>query len=187
MSWLVWAVVGLVAVGGALYLGVTSGTKQVYVADVDLPAYHQLTQDDLELKAVDRRRLPRDAVPESGRDGLLGRYTTRAVKQGQPLRTDSCGPRLPSGAIMASTVALPWTAETSLGGQLARGDQVKVLFSPNEMPSSSAGSVVDALVLDLISGSSVVLAVRPADVATIATHRGSSTLSIARVAAYAGS
>lgn len=132
MSWLVWTVVGLVAVGGALYLGITSDTKQVYVADVDLPAYHQLTQDDLELKAVDRRRLPHDAVPESGRDGLLGRYTTRAVKQGQPLQTNSCGPRLPSGAIMASTVALPWTAETSLGGQLAKGDQVKVLFSPNE-------------------------------------------------------
>jgi Flp pilus assembly protein CpaB len=187
MSWLVWAVVGLFTAGGALYLGLTSGSKRVYVADVDLPAYHQLTQDDLELKAVDRRRVPRDAIPESGRDGLLGRYTTRAVKQGQPLQTDSCGPRLPSGAIMASTVALPWTAETSLGGQLTKGDEVKILFSPNEMPSVSTGPVVDALVLDLISGFSVVLAVRPADVATIATHRGSSTLSVARVAAYAGS
>ncbi|MEV4260554.1 SAF domain-containing protein [Kribbella sp. NPDC049584] len=187
MSWLVWVAVVLVAVAGGLYLSLTSGTTQIYVADVDLPAYHQLTQDDLELRAVERRRLPPDAVPESAREGLLGRYTTRAVKQGQPLRTDSCGPQLRTGAIASAIVAMPWTAETSLGGQLARGDQVKVLFSPNEESTPEAHHIVDALVVDLISGSSVVLSVRPAEIALFAAQRGSSTVSIVRVGAYHGS
>ena len=72
--------VALATVAGLSYLTFTSGTKGVYVAAVDLPTYHQLTQADIRLMPVDRRPVPSGAAHESDRDTLLGRYITSAVR-----------------------------------------------------------------------------------------------------------
>ena len=167
-------------------LTITSGTEYVYVADVDLPAYHQLTQDDLRLVGVDRRRVPADAVRERDRDTLLDRYTTTNLRQSQPVQLSQLGPRLPAGAIGSFVVALPSTPETTVGGRLARGDRVDVLLSANELVQSAATRLTGVLVLDVVDGpdASVVVAVAPRGVDELAARRGSSMVIVVRTRAY---
>lgn len=182
--------VALVTVAGVLYLTLTSGTERVYVAAVDLPAYHQLTQADLRLMPVDRRQIPPDAVPERDRDMLLGRYTTTALRQDQPLHINLLGPRLPIGAIECSIVALPWNPETNLGGRLARGDRVDILLSPNGPAQGLilGRRIAGVLVIDLVDGpnASVIVAMTQADVDEFMAGRGSSTVFVARTRPYVG-
>lgn len=183
-------VVALVAVAGVLYLTLTSGTEGVYVAAVDLPAYHQLTQADLRLTPVDRRRIPPGAVSERDRDTLLGRYTTTALRQDQPIQINVVGPRLPIGAIESSIVALPWNPETSMGGRLARGDRVDILLSPNgpALGPTLGRRIGGVLVLDLVEGSnaSVIVAMTQADVDEFMAARGGSTVLVVRTRPYVG-
>lgn len=180
--------VALVAAAGLSYLTFTSGTEAVYVADIDLPAYHQLTQDDIRLAAVDRRRVPPDSVHEGDRDRLLGRYTTIAVQQDQPFQINLVGPRLSIGAIKSSIVAIPWSPETSIGGRLARGDQVDILLSPNQPAKDAppARRIAEVLVLDLVDGpnASVIVAMAPTDVDELMARRGSSTVLVVRTRPY---
>jgi len=186
VSWVVLALVAVVAAAGVTYLTITSGTEYVYVADVDLPAYHQLTQDDLRLVGVDRRRVPADAVRERDRDTLLDRYTTTNLRQSQPVQLSQLGPRLPAGAIGSFVVALPSTPETTVGGRLARGDRVDVLLSANELVQSAATRLTGVLVLDVVDGpdASVVVAVAPRGVDELAARRGSSMVIVVRTRAY---
>ena len=183
--------VALATVAGLSYLTFTSGTEGVYVAAVDLPAYHQLTQADIRLMPVDRLQVPSGAVHESDRDTLLGRYITTAVRQDRPLQINLVGPRLPIGAIESSIVALPWNSETSMGGRLARGDRIDILLSPNEPPQdppTSALRIPGALVLDLVYGpsSSVIVTMTRSDVDKLMTGRGSSTIVVVRTRSYVG-
>jgi hypothetical protein len=190
VSRLILLVVALITVAGVLYLTLTSGTEEVYMAAVDLPAYHQLTQADLRPMAVDRRTIPPGAVTERDRDTLLGRYTTTALRQDRPLQLDMVGPRLPIDAIESSIVALPWNPETSMGGRLARGDRVDILLSPNGPAQGPilGRRIAGVLVLDLVDGpnASVIVAMTQADVDEFIAARGSSTVLVARTRPYVG-
>lgn len=175
-------VVGVLALFGVGYLTVTSGTEEVYVAAVDLPAYRQLTQADMRMLAVNRRDVPDDAVRD--RNALIGRYTLSATDADRPFHTGSLGPRLPRRAIQSAIVALPATPETTLGGRLARGDRVDVLLSREDEPAASA-QLTDVLVLDIVN-SAVVVTTTSLNAAAFATARGTSTIVVVRTSPYAG-
>lgn len=174
--------VGILALLGVGYLTITSGTEEIYVAAGDLPAYRQLTQADVRRLAVNRRDVPDDAVRD--RNALIGCFTLTATDADQPFRTGSLGPRLPARSIKPAVIALPATPESTLGGRLARGDRVDVLLSREDGPAGGT-RLVNVLVLDIVN-SAVVVATTPADAATFATARGSSTIVVVRTNPYAG-
>ena len=178
----------LVAAAGLSFLTFTGGTDEVYVAAVDLPAYHQLTQADIRLMPVDRRQVPPGAVHE--RDTLLGRYTMTAARQDQPFQISLVGPRLQIGPRENSIVALPSSPETTVGGRLARGDRVDILLSPNSAAkdAASARRIVGVLVLDLIDGpnAAVIVAMTQWEVNELMAGRGNSTVIVVRTQPYLG-
>ncbi|MGH8614771.1 MAG: SAF domain-containing protein [Gammaproteobacteria bacterium] len=185
VSHAIFIVVALIAAGGVAYLNFTSGAEEVYVADVDLPAYHQITERDVEIKPVDRHQLPADAVRD--RDTLLGRYTLASIRQDQPFQSGQLGPRLPDAIIDKPIVALPWSPETTIGGRLARGDRVDILLSSNNIGAQAAGSkLTNVLVLDVIDGknAAVIVAISASSIGELAAARGSSTIVVVRVRPY---
>lgn len=181
-------IVALVALVGVGYLTFTSGNEDVYVAAVDLAAYHQITQTDIRVRTVNRRDIPDDALRT--RDALLGRYTLTSTSAERPFQVARLGPRLPDRSIAAAVVALPATPETTLGGRLARGDRVDVVLSPNELTERSGvgDRLTNVMVLDLIEGENpaVVVTVDPSAALILAKARGSSTVSLIRTVPYSG-
>lgn len=187
VSHAIFVLVALIAAGGVAYLSFTSGAEEVYVADVDLPAYHQITERDVEIKPVDRHQLPADAVRD--RDALLGRYTLASIRQDQPFRSGQLGPRLPDVTIIdKAIVALPWSPETTIGGRLARGDRVDILLSSNNNPGAQAAGLrlTNVLVLDVIDGknAAVIVAIPTSSIDGLAAARGSSMIVVVRVRPY---
>ncbi len=189
LSSMILVAAGLFGVGGVVYLIFTSGTSLVYVAGVDIPAYHQIVQADLRLAPVDRRKTPPDAYAADQRDVLVGRYTTTAVHQDKPFRAEELGPRLPLNSLRDSVLALPMTSETTLGGRLARGDLIDILLSANGSDDGArrpGQRIAGARVLDLTAGpnAAVVVEVTSTSVTQFVAVRGSSTLTVARTRAY---
>jgi Flp pilus assembly protein CpaB len=187
VSHVIFVVVAFIAVGGIAYLSFTSGAEEVYVADGDLPAYHQITERDVEIKLVDRHRLSADAVRD--RDTLLGRYTLASIRQDQPFQSGQLGPHLPEATITdKAIVALPWSPETAIGGRLARGDRVDILLSSNNNPGAQAAGLklTNVLVLDVIDGknAAVIVAIPASSIDGFAAARGSSTIVVVRVRPY---
>jgi Flp pilus assembly protein CpaB len=178
-------VVAVAALIGIGYLTFTTGTEDVYVAAMDLPAYHQITQADLRVWPVQRHDVPDGAV--RSRDALLARYTLTAMRAERPFQLTALGPRLPERSIVSAMVALPSTPETTLGGRLARGDRVDVVLSPNDH-SGVGQRLTDVLVLDVIDGANaaVVVTVDQPAALTLAAARGSSTITVIRRVPYAG-
>jgi len=178
----------LLAAAGVAYLVLTSGNEEVYVADVDLPAYHQIAQSDVRVKSVDRADVPADAVRE--RATLVGRYTLTATSQDQPFQVTKLGPLLPEQSLQGPITALPSSSETTMGGQLARGDVVDILLSRNGTadPPLTNRKVSGARVLDIIEGpkAAVIVAITPLSIEDLMAARGSSTVVVVRVQPYAG-
>lgn len=182
--------VSVLALIGTAYLTSGENRTEIYVAAVDLPAYHQLTQADVRKKSVSARDLPESATTE--RDALLGRYTLSYTRQEEPLRLNHLGPRLDPQAISGSILALPANSETTLGAQLGRGDIVDVLLSPKSetaigQPATSR-RIDGILVLDTTPppNKALIVAVDPTMTDDLLVARGYSMVSIIRVRAYAG-
>lgn len=131
---------------GAFYLRANAGVD-IVTADTDLPAFHQITKDDLQDRTVARNRIPDDAVTDP--DALTGRYTTGPHRQGQPFRRTGLGPRLPEGELGSLTVtALPATAAHALNGRVVPGDRVQLLLHPEQQDAQSL-ILAGVLILDL--------------------------------------
>lgn len=182
--------ISVLALLGAAYLTFGENRTEIYVAAVDLPAYHQLTQADVRKKSVSARELPEGATTE--RDALIGRYTLSWTMQEEPLRLNQLGPRLGPQAISGSVLALPANSETTLGARLGRGDIVDVLLSPqSDMaidPPATSRRIGGVLVLDTTPppNEALLVAVDPTMIDDLLVARGQSMVSIIRVRAYAG-
>jgi Flp pilus assembly protein CpaB len=178
LSLVIWLVVGTIGAGGILYLTFDRETETVYVAARDLPAYHQLTPDDLRLRAVRAHGVPDDAVHDQR--VLLNRYTLAPIERDRAYELAHLGPRLAAGSLTGPVMAVSASAETTMGGRLARGDQVSIV-TPNTR-------ALDALVLDVVSGpnAALILQVSPASTAGVASVRSSNAPVIVRTRPYFG-
>ena len=169
----VWAFVLVLVAGafGALYLQLASDvqvTVTVWVSRADLPAFHQLTTDDVELESVAADRAPRTAI--RWRDQLVGRYTLTRVRGGEALRHERVGPIVRPGAIGRSLIlGIEATRSATIGGRLERGVVADLLLAPRvSRRAQKPVTLRDVLVLDVIpagsavGGSTVVVAVDPA-------------------------
>jgi len=179
LSLVVWLVAGVIGAGGVLYLVVDSDTEVVYVAAHDLPAYHQLTRDDVRMTAVRTREVPDDAIRDQR--VLLDRYTLAPIQRNRPYGQARLGPRLAPGSLAGPLVAVSAAPETTMGGRIARGDQVDVVMSETRLR--------DVLVVDLVDGpkAAVILQIPASEVADVAPVRGENGLVIVRTRPYSGS
>lgn len=178
----------VIAVGGLLYLTLTHNTEDVYVAAHDLPAYHQIVEDDIRLSPLPSGSLPNDSVRE--RDVVLGRYTLATVRQDRPFQRSGLGPKLAIGSLDAPLLALKADAETTMGGRMALGDRVDVLFSAlNVSVPQATRRLTNVLVVDIVDGSNgaVIVAVNPSQEDDLAAARGASTVLFVRIRPSAGS
>ena len=173
-----------VLTGGLAYLLLTSGTEVVYVANRDLPAYHQITQEDVRRFPVDRGQIPDDAVRD--RDVLLNRYTLVATLQDHPFRKGQLGPKLAPNSLSTPIFALAANGQTTIAGRLARGDRVDVIASSSSRPNIRLTQV---LVVDVVDGpnAAVVLGVTETQSAELAAAADATTIRIIRVQPYVGS
>jgi Flp pilus assembly protein CpaB len=139
----------LASAAGGLYLWRGIGTRPVYAAAVDLPAFHQVGVSDVRLTQVRSSRLPAHAT--SDRNDLLGHYTLGAIRQDHPFDVDHLGPVVPAGALDGQLVTgLTASAAEVGGGTFARGDRIDILLSSTESAVSSQNSVLkQVLVLDV--------------------------------------
>jgi Flp pilus assembly protein CpaB len=178
LSLVVWLVVGLIGAGGVAYLVLDKDTEVVYVAARDLPAYHQLTRDDVRMTTVRARDVPQDAIRDQR--VLLDRYTLAAIRRGQPYGQARLGPRLAAGSLAGPLVALRADAETTMGGRITQGDRVDVVMSES--------TIRDALVVDVVDGpnAAVILRVPASEVADVAPVRGDDGPVIVRTRPYSG-
>jgi Flp pilus assembly protein CpaB len=176
LSLVVWLVAGVIGASGVLYLAFNTDTEVVYVATRDLPAYHQLTQNDLRLTVVRARGVPDDAIRDQ--HVLLDRYTLGPIERDRPYERARLGPRLAAGSLTGPLIAVSAAAETTMGGRLARGDRVDVVMPETSLP--------DALVVDIVDGpnAAVILQVSAANVAGVAPVRGSDGPVIVRTRPY---
>jgi hypothetical protein len=124
-----WLVVVAACVVGALYLWKGVGTRFIYAAARDLPAYHQITERDVRRVPVRSSESPEKSTVD--REALLDRYTLGPVAQDKPFDTSKVGPVLsPRRLARARIVGLGASHADVIGGRLARGDRVNLLF-PN--------------------------------------------------------
>jgi len=177
-------VVATVLAGGLTYLLLTSGTEVVYVANRDLPAYHQITQEDVRQFPMNRGQIPDDAVRD--RDVLLNRYTLVAILQDHSFQKGQLGPKLPPNSLATPIFALAANGQTTIAGRLARGDRVDVIVSSSSRPNLRLTQV---LVVDVVDGpnAAVVLGVTETQSTELTAATGATTVGIIRVQPYVGS
>lgn len=133
---------------GALYLWRGVAPVPVYTAARDLPAYHQVREQDLRRDDVRPSELPDQVF--TVREALLGRYTLSALRQDAPFDSAKMGPILPTPALDGEhVVGLPGSRSDVLGGRLARGDRVDLLLSPREAGEPPGARLRNLLVLDV--------------------------------------
>lgn len=184
VSWLVLALVAVVALAGFLFLRAYPGNQLVWVAAADLPAFHQIAEPDI--RPADKRRsdLPSKAV--TNRNDLVGHYTLGPVEQGKVLTT-RVGPQLASGSLQRlRPVAINAGSETTLAGQLAAGDNVDLILSSTSADETSKSVTIrDLLVLDVPPARGLVLGMTTADELGLESGYGSSHLLVVRTGTYA--
>lgn len=175
-------VLGLAALG-ILYLATSEQDREVYTAAADLPAFHQIREEDLRLAAVPKKDLPARAV--TLRESAIGRYTLSPVLQDAPLTTDRLGPQLTPGALVAtSIIGVEARVRTTAGGTLARGDRVD-LFRPASTIGDKTWTLTNVLVLDIRGGpEALVLALAPDQKSEVGSIPAADRLLVARVSAY---
>jgi Flp pilus assembly protein CpaB len=160
----------------------------VYVATWDIPAYHQIVERDVRRTRVNANEMPTGTVRD--RDVLLGRYTLTPLGQDKPYTRAKLGPVLPSGALEGlGLVAFEASAETTLGGNLARGDRVDVLLSVTDPASASgSGKLNGVLVLDIratgTANQALVLALTTRNQKALLTRLGRSRIMVVRTSPY---
>ena len=143
-----WLSVLTLGITGAVYLQSNDDSAEVWVADVALPAFHQITSDDLQLRRIDRSNDDPQFFTTAEKDSLVGAYTLTRVEQGSPLEASVLGPRLPPNSMDGLAVALDYSAETTLAGRLSRGDVADLYILDS---SKETRVVAGVLVLDIES------------------------------------
>jgi len=138
----------MVCVGGGWFLWHHDRvTREVYVATMDLPAYHQITPTDVRRTHVRSAEVPRHATADP--NTLVGHYTLAAARRDRPLSLDRLGPRLPVDALSKHlVVGLPASTAEIGGRALGRGDRIRILLSSTSAEEPRNGSV-RAIVLDV--------------------------------------
>jgi Flp pilus assembly protein CpaB len=177
----------LVCIGGGVYLWWGVGSREIYAAAVDLPAYHQITQADVRLTPVRSSDVPPDATAD--RDDLIGHYTLSEVRQDRPFHVDQLGPELTAGALNGQRIAALTASATEVGGGiLRRGDRVDVLLSSTASVENPRNGILrQVLILDLRSDDKqavLVLALSTGDEETLLTAGGTARIFVARVASH---
>jgi Flp pilus assembly protein CpaB len=185
LSTLVIGVVVLLAGAGFFYLRSANRLVTVYAAVTDLPPYQQIRRSDIAQIRIPTGAAPANAIVE--RAELLDHYTLQAIAPNEVFSEHLLGPKLTPGALHGLVfVALSSTSETSLGGQLARGDRVDILLSPTaaSVPARS-GKLADAIVVD-VRRNAVILGITAANENLLQDSLGTSRLVLVLVRAYPG-
>jgi Flp pilus assembly protein CpaB len=187
----------VIGVGGTAYLATRSRTPKphvalayAYTAARDLPAFHQIVEEDVRKSLLPRSSLPKAAVTD--RDALLGHYTLDPVGQDTPIDASRLGPMLPVGALKSAVVTgLPASSADVMQGGLSRGDEVDVVLSPRVPSRSTGGATLQhVLVVDVRPTSTkppdydVIIAMSPKDESQLRMAGGMSQVFFVRVTAY---
>lgn len=192
------AVVLALGAGGAAVMAVKSYSETVpaIVAVRDIPRFARLEADMLAVRDVPKASLPEDVVREPGQPvpsidvrSLVGRYTGVEVLRGDVLRQAHLAEVRGERGLMAARVsslgdgslrafAVPYTAETAVGGEVREGDRVDIIASVKiDAPSGQVGvgKIVARNVLVLSAtkpagenSGVLVLALRPPEIEDIA-------------------
>jgi len=187
VSFVLLALVFVIGFGGFLYLSISREAHEIYVADRDLPAYHQIVEADLRRTTV--TAMPVNAI--QSREVLLGRYTLVSIAQDEPYSREALGPVLRQGALdNLGLVAFQSSAETSLAGNLARGDRVDVLLSATDASATQTSArLAGVLVVDVRQTDNakfaLILAVSSDDQKVLLMGLGTSRLIVVRTRVYA--
>lgn len=116
----------LAAAGGSWFLRRHSQSINVPVAVRGLPAYTQISRNDLKYVVRSSYELPRDVIvkPET----LDGRYLRQPIAAGRAIRSSQLVPRTPVSSPVQPTVAIPLDATPALtfGGRLRSGELVSL-------------------------------------------------------------
>jgi hypothetical protein len=185
-----WLLVLLACAGGGIYLWRGIGTREVYGADIDLPAYHQIAQSDVRKIRLRSTDVPNHAT--DNRNDLIGRYTLGEVRQDRPFETDNLGPIL-TGVELSKLriVGLPASAADTNGGTLARGDRIDILLSSTAVNGGAHSATLSGVVVidvrpdDNQSGKFVLMSgLSVADEAKLLSAGGTARIFILRVAPY---
>jgi hypothetical protein len=146
----VWYVVLAVALGlvGAKYLAFDA--PKVWIAKRDLPAFHHLTEQDLELRTLRLESLKGNTILSSV--PIVGRYTLFKVSRGQTLNNDQLGPALKGPVIDHSALmGIQLPASSLLSGRLERGDIIRIILASKQSQGDKASPKVveNVVVLDI--------------------------------------
>lgn len=177
----------MVGIVGTVVLVVRSDTRDVLIASRPIPAYHQLTEADFDVYPMPVRRIEEGAVESM--DTVVGRYLTTPLNRQEPVSTVDLGPKLDPNVVSGPVVAFPVSPESTLGGQITRGDRAVAIVETGNDVDAPDNPVVwdDVLVLDITAGAhpAVVLAISPAqlDVLTAAGRQPRSVF-VARTQPY---
>lgn len=113
-------------------------TAQAVVAVKDIPAYTQVTRDDVRMADVPKAAIPADALTKL--DAIVGRYLKSPVYKGDVIRSARIADVKGAGGLMSARVselgrpdlrafALPYTTENGVGGEIKPGDRVDIVAS----------------------------------------------------------
>lgn len=139
----VFLIVALMLAAGAALLSVRfvksfNETTKVYVAVNTLPPYKQVTKDDVRLTEIPAISAPADAIRKT--EDFLGLYTKETIYAGEPLRKARLSQVQGKEAVLTAKLsavgradvrafALPFDAESGVGGQINPGDRVDIIAS----------------------------------------------------------
>jgi hypothetical protein len=145
--------VGVIAVGvvGAIYLVVRAQHGvMVWVPRRELPAFHQLSLEDLVARQLPSGSVAPSAIRE--KRALIGRYTLTRAGLGQPLPEDRLGPALSSGVLDRSIIVGIGMSSSSFANRLERGSTVDLLLPSrrNRLPADPV-LLRNIVVLDVLS------------------------------------
>jgi pilus assembly protein CpaB len=131
------------ALGGSIvFWSASSDTREVLVADRDLPVGARLATGDL---AVARVRVSDGiyaaAVPASDRAAVMGRELSEPVHAQQILVRQHVSGRAPLGPGQVA-VSIPVTTDSAVGGRIRPGDAVQVLLTTNKDRPDARTTVV---------------------------------------------
>jgi Flp pilus assembly protein CpaB len=185
----VWYILLAVALGlvGARYLALDA--PKVWITKKDLPAFHRLTEQDLEVRTLRLESLKGNTIPSSV--PVVGRYTLFKVSKGQTLSNNQLGPALKGLVIENSALmGIQLPASSLLSGRLERGDIIKIILAPKQSQGDKVSPTVieNVVVLDMEktvptrTAVSVVVGVPQSKQAVLLANMASSNIAIIRTA-----
>jgi hypothetical protein len=185
-----WLVVVLLSASSTLYLWKGADTVEVYAASVDLPAFHQL--EDGDLQPLRLRDTGRQADVVRTNTKITGRYTLTKINSGAPLPGNRLGPALPRGELAGYQIAsLPIATSDLANEAISRGDRADIILSSTATDGTPRnGALRRVLVLDVQTKGTdpantvLVAALSPADASTLMNAGGTARIFALRIAPY---